>query len=271
MLLQHAQNFGLNRRAHIADFVEEQAAAVGLLESADALPIGAGEGALLVTEELGLEQGLRQRGAVHLDEVARGAQRVVMDRAGDQLLAGSRLAANQHGRVALGHLADDTKHALQWPAGADDAIEIVNIVLRVSQVIELVAHPPHLERLLDLHFHLFDLERLLHVVERADLHRFNGCVHRTERRHQDDRGRGVQGLGRPKHIEAVAATHLEVAQHEIEMAFVQTLDCLVSVGGLFHFMAGSRQGPGKSASKGIVIICDENATHSSSSFSLVVR
>ena len=163
------------------------------------------------------------------------------------------------------------EHALQRAAGADDAVEIVDVVLRVAEVIELVAHPAHLERLLDLHFHLFDLERLLHVVERADLHRFDGRVDRAERRHQDDRGRRVQGLGRAQHIEPVAAAHLEVAQHDVEMAFVQPLDGLVAVRGLFHFMAGRRQGPGKSASKGIVIICDENATHSSSSFSLVVR
>jgi hypothetical protein len=55
------------------------------------------------------------------------------------------------------------------------------------------------------------------------------------------------------------------------MALVQTLDCLISVSGLFHFMAGGRKGPGKPASKGIMIVRDENATHSASSFSLVVR
>ena len=71
VLLQHAQDLGLRARAHVADFVEEQRAAVGLLEAADALAIGAGERALLVAEQLGLEQVLLQRGAVHLDEVAR--------------------------------------------------------------------------------------------------------------------------------------------------------------------------------------------------------
>ena len=56
--------------AHVADFVEEQRAAVGLLEAADALLVGAREGALLVAEQLGLEQVLLQRRAVHLHEVA---------------------------------------------------------------------------------------------------------------------------------------------------------------------------------------------------------
>ena len=229
MLLQHAQNLGLNRGAHVADFVEEQAAAVGLLEAADALAIGAGEGALLVSEQLRLEQRLGKRRAVHLDEVPRRAMRVVMDRAGDELLAGARFAADQHRRVALRHLAHDAEHALQRIARADDAVEVVDVVLRVPQVVELVAHAPHLERLLDLHFHFFDLEGLLHVVERAALHRLDGRVHRSERGHQDDGRRRVQRLGRAQHVETVAAAHLQVAQHDVEVAFVQPLDGLVAV------------------------------------------
>ena len=71
VLLQHAQDLRLRARAHVADFVEEQRAAVGLFEAADALLVGAGERALLVSEQLGLEQVLLQRRAVHLDEVAR--------------------------------------------------------------------------------------------------------------------------------------------------------------------------------------------------------
>ena len=72
VLLQHAQDLGLRAGAHVADFVQEQRAAVGLLEPADPLLVGARERALLVAEELGLEEVLLQRGAVHLHEVARG-------------------------------------------------------------------------------------------------------------------------------------------------------------------------------------------------------
>ena len=193
--------------------------------------------------------------------------RVVMDGAGDQLLARARLAANQHRRVALRHLAHDAEHALQRVARADDAVEVVDVVLRVTQVVELVAHAPHLERLLDLHFHLFDLERLLHVVERADLHRFDGGMHRSERGHQDDGGRRVQRLGRAQHVEPVAAAHLQIAQHDVEVAFVQTLDRLVAVGGFLDLVAGGGERPGQPASKGVVIVGDENAAHLSSSFS----
>jgi hypothetical protein len=44
-LLQHAQQAGLRLRRHVADLVEEQRAAVGLLEAAGARSVRAGEGA----------------------------------------------------------------------------------------------------------------------------------------------------------------------------------------------------------------------------------
>jgi hypothetical protein len=57
---QHAQQSGLERRGHVADLVEEQGAAVGLLEAAGAARLGAGERALLVAKQLGLEQLSRE-------------------------------------------------------------------------------------------------------------------------------------------------------------------------------------------------------------------
>jgi hypothetical protein len=56
VLLEHAQDLGLRVGAHVADFVEEQRATVGLLESSDALLVGAGERAFFVAEQFGLEE-----------------------------------------------------------------------------------------------------------------------------------------------------------------------------------------------------------------------
>ena len=59
--LQHAQQPGLGLERHVADLVEEQRAALGLLEPPDLARIGAGERALLVTEQLALDQLARDR------------------------------------------------------------------------------------------------------------------------------------------------------------------------------------------------------------------
>ena len=78
--LQHAQHLGLRLRAHVADFVEEDRAVVGLLELADLLLGRAGERSLLVAEQLRLDQLLGNRGAVDLHEPLAAAQAVAVDR-----------------------------------------------------------------------------------------------------------------------------------------------------------------------------------------------
>src|SRR5204862_7876471 len=95
VFLKDAQDLGLGARVHVADLVEEQGAAVGELELAATLVGGARECALLVTEELALDELGGDRGAIELDEGAVGALGVIVDRAGDELLAGAVLARDQ--------------------------------------------------------------------------------------------------------------------------------------------------------------------------------
>ena len=96
VLLEDAQDLRLRHQAHVGDLVEEDRAAVGQLELAPLLGERAGEGALLVTEELRLDQLLRQRGAVHLHERALAASALEVDLARDELLARAVLAGDQH-------------------------------------------------------------------------------------------------------------------------------------------------------------------------------
>ncbi len=81
----------------LADLVEEERAALGRREVARVALLRAGERALLVPEELGLEQRLGQRRAVQLDQRAGGDRARVVDPAGDLALAGPALAEQQHG------------------------------------------------------------------------------------------------------------------------------------------------------------------------------
>ncbi len=67
-LLEHAEQLHLHGGAHVADLVEEQRAALGDLEPALAGGDGAREGALLMAEQLALEQFGGDRSAVHRDE-----------------------------------------------------------------------------------------------------------------------------------------------------------------------------------------------------------
>src|SRR5207253_10965865 len=98
-LLEHTQELRLRLGGQLPDLVEEDRPAVRELEAAGPAFRGAGEGALLVAEELAFDEPARQRRAVHLHQgaVAAGAPRV--DGPRDELLAGAGLTRDQHGGV----------------------------------------------------------------------------------------------------------------------------------------------------------------------------
>src|SRR4051794_7585692 len=143
-LLQDAQQLHLRRRLHLGNLVEEQRAAVRELEDADAAVLRAGEGAFLVAEDLALEQRLGNRRAVDRHERERRARAQLVDGLRDQLLAGARLAGDQHRRLRRRRLLDHAIHTADAGAVADDPSE-------ASLLAQLAAQRAHLaERLLPL-------------------------------------------------------------------------------------------------------------------------
>ena len=98
-LFQRAEQLPLERKRQVPDLVEEQRAAVGHLHQSWLHRSRAGERALLVSEQLALQQVLRNRGAIDVDEWRIATWAIVVDRARQQLLAGPRLAREQDGDV----------------------------------------------------------------------------------------------------------------------------------------------------------------------------
>ena len=112
--LDGAQQFGLQAHIHLGDFVEQQGAAGGFLELADAARDGAGEGALFVAEQFALEQVLGDGGAVDRNEGAVDALRLGVKVLGHHFLAGAAFAGDQHRGIGGGDLFgefDDARHA----------------------------------------------------------------------------------------------------------------------------------------------------------------
>src|ERR1017187_469705 len=93
--LQDPQQFGLRSAVKIADFVEEDGAAVSLFEFAAARGGGAGEGTFFMAEELGFEQFGGNGGAIAFDDGGGGEGAGVVDVGGQQLLAGAGFANQQ--------------------------------------------------------------------------------------------------------------------------------------------------------------------------------
>ena len=122
-VLEDAQELHLDVGGELADLVQEQRAPVGQLEAADLRPGRPGEGALLVAEQLALDEGRRQGRAVDLDEGPVPARAPVVDGVGQQLLAGARLAEEQHRAGRGRHLGDLREDLEDGRALADDRVE----------------------------------------------------------------------------------------------------------------------------------------------------
>ena len=177
-----------------------------------------------MAEQLGLEQRLGNRRAVDLDErhVALRAARV--DGARHQLLAGAGLAGDEHRALRLGDQLGARDHVENRAAAADDAVVIELGVALAQQVAQAGARPLILEGAAGQHQQLVDLERLLQVVARAELHRLDGALDAAVRGHHDD-GRPLRfrrdGGEVADHVEAGAIRHQEVDDQQVERALAE--------------------------------------------------
>src|SRR5262249_13957022 len=107
--------------------------AMGELEPADALEDRARERALLVPEELALEEPRRNRGAVALHEGVRAAPAQAVDRVRDQLLPRAGLSADEDRRVGWRDHLELLDHAAQRRAPPDDALADHLVRRRVAE------------------------------------------------------------------------------------------------------------------------------------------
>ena len=137
-------------------------------------------------------------------------------------------------RIALRDLLDDPKHPLQRRRADERSNRSCRSACGAGN--EIVAQEPHLERLLDRHFHLFALERLC-SIECADLHRPRRQYAPIRTRHECA-VEGCQRICGAQHVENGAAAHLQVARHE-RKALVQALDRLLHSALLTSWGGGS--------------------------------
>src|ERR1043165_9070272 len=122
-VLQKAEELRLRRERELADFVEEERAAVGRLDETGAVTVGAGERAAHAAEELRLDERLRKRRAVDGGEGLGAPRRVAVDGARDELLAGAGLAEDADRDVAAGDAGDEREDVAHRRRVADDAVD----------------------------------------------------------------------------------------------------------------------------------------------------
>ena len=166
-----------------------------------------------MAEQLRLDQFLGNRGAVHLDEPFAAAQAVPMNGSGDEFLADTALAGDEHGGVGRRRPADRRHHLLEPAAVADHLMADLDGALERPV---LVPEAGLLEGVLNRHAQpVGALERLLEKVERALPDRLDRRARRPVRGDHHDRQRVVHGMQTRQDVEAVHARHLHVEQHQV--------------------------------------------------------
>jgi hypothetical protein len=94
LLLQGAQQLGLQPHVHLADLVQQQRAAIRRLEFAYTSGDRAGERTLLVSEQFRYQQIVRDRRTVQRDKRPHRSARPLMDVPRQHFLSGPRFAGD---------------------------------------------------------------------------------------------------------------------------------------------------------------------------------
>src|SRR2546425_1718063 len=230
-----------SHRREVGDLVEEERAPVGQLEAALLPPRRAGERALLVAEQLRLEQRLGQRGAVDRDERAAAPRRARVDRAGDELLAGAALALDEHRRGAAGDLLEERHHAAERGARADDRALLEQVVEPLLERAVLLDQVSALEGLADQAQELGALERLGEEVVRALLHRLDRLLDRAEGGQEDHVHFGRDRLDRSEQLDTPEARQLWAGEDQVHAPRLEALEGGVAVGGADDAVPLARQ------------------------------
>jgi hypothetical protein len=210
--LQHAQELHLHVDGQLADLIEKQRAAVRELEAARLLRDRTRERALLVAEQLGLDERGRDGGGVDADERLVLARGFAVERERDELLAGAALARDEDGGRRVRDLLD---HVLNLQHARRGAHEGARVVVSACGGLLDVAFSV-LERLLDDREHFVALIRLGDEVKRALLERRHREIDGAMRRQHND-GQVLEALGDAREqLHAIEAGHAQVRDHEVK-------------------------------------------------------
>src|SRR5690606_37056812 len=99
--LEHPQQSGLHRQGSIADFVQEDGAAMGCLKITVPVGIGAGKGALDVPKKFGFEERLGDATAIDRNEWSVGKFALIVDGPCYQFLSGTAFPFDEDGGLVV--------------------------------------------------------------------------------------------------------------------------------------------------------------------------
>ena len=262
-VLEQPQNLGLEAERHIADFVQKDGAAVGLLDFADPPVGGAGEGAFLIAEKFTLQKGIGNGDAVDYQKRFVVPQTVLVDCAGGQFLAGAGFTPDQHCGLRRGHPADAFVDVLHFRAAADDGLPPA--FFRHTVEIHRGAHEfAGGKGLGDQQQHVRNVKRLQDIIVGPYLGGFNGRFRGAVGGHDDYRQFGVHGANPPIGFQAVDARQAHVQYDQVRNRVAQHFQTGLPGGCALNFIAFFHKKFFKAFAKLVVVVNHQYETQNPS-------
>jgi len=267
-ILEHAEELGLGGHGHVANLVEEERSPVRRGEEALPPAIRSRERALLVTEELGLQQRLGHRRAVHGEEPPSAPRARPVNRLGDQFLPRPALAQEKNGGVARGHRPDLVHRLLHDLRAPQEPLEPLVPLDLGAQPLVLATQPVILEGAVHRHRHLRELEGLGEIVVGALPHRRDGRLQGAEGRHEDHARRVPALPSRLEHFETAHLVHDEIGDDDVELLRREGLERFPAARRRHHHHALAFEMTGEHQAHVGVVVDHEDAplAHASTSY-----
>ena len=183
--------------------------------------MGARESPPLVTEELALQQVLRDSAAVDRDEAAPVPLAVLMDAAGDQFLPRACLAEDQDVRVRDRDAADRVEDGGHARALADDLVEGIRPLDGELQQPVLLTQPLSAEEPSGSQQKVVGKEGLDEVVGGPELHALDRGLDGREGGQDDHRKSGILLAPDLEQLGAADSWHAEVGHQQVEALRLQ--------------------------------------------------
>ena len=219
-LLEEPKQFRLNVQRQLANLVEEEAPAVGVLQLSATRAHGPRERAAFVAEDLALEERHGNRGTVDDDKGTGSTRAPPVDHPRDELLPGARLSGNEDGRGGRCDLFDESPHGANFRIGSEQSRGVRGHVARESGGLrEDARSPPSTPPGRRQHSlaERVDADRLSQVVARPQSHGGHRAVQVAVAREDHDRGHRSVTRQRPEDLEPTPARHLEIEEDDVEV------------------------------------------------------
>jgi len=239
--LEESQQQTLHAQGHVADFVEEQRAAVGGFEQAGLVIGRAGERAANVAEELRLEKRLGNGAAVERDEPLHAPRTVVVDGACDNFFAGAGLSGHENRAVGGRDGLEQLEQLCHRPTLADDAGEAITLFELRAKIGVFRFQPPLLERGVECMQQLVDLKRLADEIARPALEGLDRVLHGPVPGHDDGDDFGVAPDRGFDDRRAGNARQAKISNDDVERKVREPGDRLLARVGLDDLISAVRQ------------------------------